>query len=121
MRPMAIFAVLIGMLEMVGTSMEGWAGGVLNGDGYAMFGGVAGLLAGALLVGSGIALLRPIPHAVTLARRGVAACLVLFVTVALAHSRMSVALTIIGIGFPIALLLFLHFRSGREQEASLAV
>ena len=121
MRPMAMFAVLFGLFEMVSTSMEGWVGGVQNGDAYSMFGGVAGLLAGALLAGSGIALLRQTPHAVTLARRGVAACLILFVSVALAHSRMSGASTVVGIGFPLALLLFLHFRSGRGQEASLAV
>lgn len=121
MRPMAMLAVLIGMLELVGSSMEGWAGGVVNGDGYSLFGGMAGLVAGALLAGSGAVLLRNDPRAVTLARRGVGACLILFVVVAIAaHSRMGIASMVFGIGFPIALLLFLHFRGGWGQEASLA-
>ena len=114
MRPMAILALLIGAFEAVSAVVEGWAGGVMNHDLYSLMDGVLGTVAGALLVATGVALLRRAPRAAAWAQGAALVCLVLFVVVALVKSRMSVAFTVLGVGFPIVLLLFLRWSRGRS-------
>jgi hypothetical protein len=113
MKPMAILAVLIGALEAVNALAEGWGGGVMNRDGYSLVAGTMGAVAGALLVAAGIALLRRTPGAAAWARGAAITCLAVFVFIGLVTPRMSIVATLLGIGFPIALLLFLRWTRGR--------
>jgi len=114
MKPMAILAVLIGALETVNALGEGWAGGVANGDGYSLAAGALGAVAGVLLVAAGIALLRRARGATAWARTAAATCLALFVFTALVTPRLSILATLLGVGFPIVLLLFLRWSQGRS-------
>ena len=72
-----------------------------------------GEVAGALLVTSGIALLRHAPGAAAWARGAAITCLAVFVFIGLVTPRLSIVATMLGIGFPIALLLFLRWTRGR--------
>lgn len=113
MKPMASLAVLIGALEAVNALAEAWVGGMMNGDGYSLLGGTLGAVAGALLAASGIALLRRAPGAAAWARGAAITCLAVFVFIGLVKLRLSIFAIILGIGFPIALLLFLRWTRGR--------
>jgi hypothetical protein len=113
MKPMAILAVLIGALEIVNAVAEGWAGGVVNHDGYSLAAGVMGAVAGALLVASGTALLRRSTAAAAWARGAASTCLVMFLVIGLMTPRLSILALLLGIGFPLALLLFLRWTRGR--------
>jgi hypothetical protein len=110
MKPMAILAVLIGALEALGAAGEGWVGGVGGHDRYSLAWGAMGVVAGALLVAAGIALLRRAPGAAAWARGAAVACLAVFACAGLVQPRLSVFATLLGIAFPIALLLSLRSR-----------
>jgi hypothetical protein len=114
MKPMAILAVLIGALEVVNAAAEGWVGWTTYRDGYSLAGGVMGAVAGALLVASGIALLRRSPGAAAWARGAASTCLVMFLVIGLVTPRLSILALLLGIGFPLALLLFLRWSRGRS-------
>jgi hypothetical protein len=111
MKPMAILAVLVGALVALNALVEGYSGGMVNGDGYSLMWGVLGVVGGVLLSVSGIALLRQARAATAWAGGAAITCLVVFVLMAFVHPRMSVFANLLGIGFPIVLLIFL--RRGR--------
>lgn len=116
MKPMAIVAGLIGALEAVNASVELWAGGVKNGDGFSLAGGMLGVLAGLLLLAAGIVLVRSSTvRSLAWARGAAISCLSLFVFIAVVTPRLSLLATILGIGIPIVLLFFLHRAGGRGR------
>jgi hypothetical protein len=114
MKPMATLAILIGALEVVNGSVELWAGGIRNGDGYSLAWGTMVALIGTLLVASGIALLRRAPSAAALARGAAVACLAVFACMFFVQGRMSVFATLLGTVFPVALLIFLYWDRGQS-------
>jgi hypothetical protein len=118
MRPMAILAVLIGGFEAVNALAEGWAGRTESPSGSWLLAVALGVIAGALLVATGIALLRRAPGAPMWARGAAIACLALFVVTGLVHPWMSLVSRVLGIGFPIALLLALFVTGGRGPSVS---
>jgi len=73
-----------------------------------------GAVAGALLVVSGIALLRRSRGAAAWARGAAVTCLVMFVVIGLMTPRLSILAMLLGIGFPLALLLFLRWTRERS-------
>jgi hypothetical protein len=113
MKTMAILAILIGAMEAVNSVAEAWAGGIMLHGGYSLAGGAMGAVAGALLAASAIALLRRAPGAATLAQGAAIACLTVFVPIALLRPMFSIAATGLGIGFPMALLVFLRWTRRR--------
>ena len=113
MKTMAILAMLIGALESVNGMIELWAGGIVNGDRSSLASGTLVVVAGVLLLVSGIALIRRATRAAELAVGAATACLLVFVFVGLVTGRMSMFAMILGIGFPVALLLFLQITRGR--------
>jgi hypothetical protein len=121
MRPMAILAMLVGVLEAVNGLVELWAGGIRNGDGYSLAWGVLVVLVGALFLASGVALLRGARGAAAWGRGAALTCLVVFVLANLVHPRMSGFATLLGIGFPIALLIFLRLSGGGGRSRPEAV
>ena len=116
MGPMSMLALLVGTLEIVNALIEarlGWSAG-----GAAWMSSVtAALLAGALLAAAGIALLRRAPGAGTLARTSAVLCIVVFAAGGLLHPWMSIFARLLGIGFPVALLLFLPSANTRGPSA----
>lgn len=113
MKAMAMVAIVIGALEALNAGAEGWVGGSRSGDGIALVAGAIGIVAGGLLVGAGLALLRRSPHAQTLARAWAVACLAMFACLTLFAHRLSIAASAFGIIVPVALLIWL-WRSGAE-------
>jgi|SRR3954463_1077695 cation transport ATPase len=118
MKTMAILAMLTGIVLAASALIEGWAGGIGNHDGLSLTAGILGLLAGALLFAAGIGLLRQSSRAAMRANVGAITCLAAFALITVAAPRMSVLTTILGIGFPIALLFFLRWTRGRGSSAS---
>ena len=116
MRTMAILAVLIGVTEAANALAEGWAGGIANG-GFWLAGIILTVVAGTLLVVAGVAMLRRAPGAVPWARAAAITCLTVVVLIRLLQPWMSIFATLLGIVFPIALLLFLWWTRRRRPSA----
>jgi hypothetical protein len=117
MRTMAILAVLIGAVESVGALTEGWAGGITSGPGPWLAGVILAAAAGALLVAAGVAMLRRAPSARSWARTAAITCVVVVVLIRFMYAWMSIFSSLLGIVFPIALLLFLWWTRGRGPAA----
>jgi hypothetical protein len=117
MKTMAILAILIGALEVVNSLSEAWAGGIVKGGGASLAGGTIAALAGALLVASAVALLRRTPRAVAFAQGAAISCLAVFVCIAVIRPMFSGIATLLGIGFPIAMLVFLFASRGRSTPS----
>ena len=116
MKTMASLAMLIGAVVVASALAEGWAGGLVNHDGRSLTAGVLGVVAGALLLAAGIGLLRGSRRAAVRAQGAAVTCLGVFALITLAAPRMSLLTTLLGVGFPVALLLFL--RRSRVQGPS---
>lgn len=114
-KPMAILAIVIGAIEAVNALAETWAGGLVNRDAYWLVALTIAVAAGVLLVASGVRLLRQSPGATALARGAAVTCLAVFVVITFSKPMLSIFSTILGIAFPIALLLFLRTR-GRGRS-----
>ena len=107
MRSMAILTVLVGVIQIANAMAEALAGRSQLGDGYSLMGVALGVLAAVLLVAAGVALLRRGSGAATWARIAAVACVAVVVLIRVVQPWMSGFSTLLGIGFPIALLLFL--------------
>ncbi|MDB4913755.1 MAG: hypothetical protein JWM95_1399 [Gemmatimonadetes bacterium] len=114
---MAILAILIGAIEMVNALVEGRAAGMANLDGSAFLALTMVVVAGVLLLASGIALLRDWAAAVGLSQAAAVTCLAAFALVFRLNPTLSIFANILGIGFPIALLFFLRSNRGRGSRA----
>lgn len=117
MKAMAILAILIGAIEVANSMAEAWLGGIVNHGGTSLVGGALGVAAGALLVASAIAMLRRSPGAAALAQGAAIACLAVFALVRIFSPMFSIFSTMLGIGFPIALLIFLYVIRRRGPSA----
>jgi hypothetical protein len=115
MKAMAILALLIGAVEAQTSVTEGWLGGVRMHDGASLVDSGFGLLAGLLLVVSAVAMLRRSRNAALLAQLSAVACLAIFVSMTLISRRFSMFSTILGISFPLALLLYFRIAGGRGR------
>ena len=109
---MAILSILVGAVEAMNALQEVWVGGALNRDAALLIGATIAVTAGVLLLSAGIALLRGSARAAELATGAAVTCLVVFVIVGLVKPQMSAFSTLLGIGFPIALMLFLRATRG---------
>jgi hypothetical protein len=107
MKPMAIVAILIGAFEVVNALAEGVTGGLATHDTRSLAAAIVGVVAGALLIGAGTALLRRAPAAEQRARRFAVACIGLLV-LAVLLGRLSIMSIVLGVVFPIGLLVFLR-------------
>ena len=116
MKAMAIFALMVGAFEVMNSLVE-VRYGLANPGGSALMIGAVGTLAGASLLVAAIALLRGTSGATTLARAAAYACLAVFGLVAIVSPLFSILATLLGVGFPIALILFFVI-SGRRGGSS---
>jgi hypothetical protein len=105
MRPMGALAVMIGAIQLVNAGIEMSAA---SAKGSAVWLGsvVLGMLLGVLLMATGIALLRRTPAASRWARVSAVACLALMLLIQLIGPWMSIFGIILGVGFPLALLVY---------------
>jgi hypothetical protein len=115
MKPMAMLAVLVGVLEAANAMVEVWAGAIVNHDIVSLLSAGSAVLAALLLAGAGVLLLRGSPGASARAQGAAVLCLVVFG--AIARLRLSVASTLLGVVFPIALLVYLRMSGGRRPSA----
>ena len=106
MMTMAILAVLIGAMEAVNAAQEVWFGYAKH-DGYPLMGGTMGVVAGVLLLSAGVAVLRKSDRAANFLRAAAVTCLAVFAFMAVAMPLMSGLATLLGIAFPVAVLLYL--------------
>ena len=120
MKAMAFSAVVIGALDILNTLVEAFAGGFAGRSSVTMLALVLAALSPALLLGSGVALLMRSRGAVTKARGAAVLCLVVFAAIAAFRPIFSIAATLLGIGFPIALLIFLYWHGRGGRSASMA-
>jgi len=109
MKPMAMLAVVIGAVEAVNTLIEGWAGRANFGNEAWMLALSLGVVLSVLLVAVGVSLLRRGWDAAGWARLAAVGCLICVVIVRVAYGWMSVFATLLGVGFPLALLAYLMF------------
>ncbi|HET7457948.1 MAG TPA: hypothetical protein VFJ74_09850 [Gemmatimonadaceae bacterium] len=116
MKTMAILAVLIGAIEAANAASEAWLGGIGNGDPRSLAAGAMAAAAGAVLLASGVAMLRRSARAVALARAAAVACLALFALIGAVAPRMSMFSMLLGVAFPVALLIFLSRTRGRGSS-----
>jgi len=114
---MGILSILVGAMEMANALQEGWFGGMVNRDGRSLMAGTMVMVAGALLLTAGLALLRRAPRAVSLARGAAVTSLAVFAIIALGIPRMSVLATMLGTVFPVLLVIALYWaqRTGRSD------
>ena len=113
MKTMASLAMLIGAVLVASALAEGWAGGMGNHDSRSLMAGTLGVVAGALLLAAGVGLLRGSSRAAVRAQGAAITCLAVFAVITLAAPRMSVFTTLLGFGFPIALLVYLRLTGGQ--------
>src|SRR5205823_13870582 len=112
-------AMLIGALEAANSVAEAFAGGSRGGPGLAIAAVVVAAVSALLLLAAGVALLARARGAATLARNAAVICLVVFAAIAAIRPMFSIAASILGIGFPVALLIVLY-RSPRGGQSSFA-
>lgn len=115
MKTMGFLAIIIGLLEAANASFE-----VFVGTGYPFAAGIIGVCGGMLLAITGITLLRRGRNAATLALASAVACLAIFAIVGPVMGVMSIASTILGVGFSIALLIFLLVTGRHRSTPSMA-
>lgn len=116
---MGILSLLVGVLELVNSFIE-VRYGVMHGAGWSLFAGLDGVIAGALLLAAGVALLRRTARAVTLARVAAIYCLATFGLVLAISPIFSLAATTLGIAFPIILLTYLYVRGRGSSQPRVA-
>lgn len=116
---MGIMAIMIGALEAMNAMQEVWGAGIIDHDSRALIGGTMALVAGALIVAAGIALVRRSPDAAVLAQGAAITCAAVFGFLALAIPLMSGFATVLGLGFPILLFAFARWYRPRDPSAPL--
>ena len=115
MKTMGILAIIVGLLETANASFE-----VFVGTGYPFAAGIIGVCGGALLFLTGSMLLRRGRSAATPALASAVACLAIFAIIGPVMKVMSIASTLLGVGFSLALLVFLFVSSRRPSAPSMA-
>lgn len=101
-------AIVIGALETAGGAQELIFGGIVRNLTYPLIGGTLGTVAGALVLSAGIAMLRDSIRTADIARACAYASVPVFILIGIIRPLAGVAVTAVGIGFP--LFLVAHFR-----------
>jgi hypothetical protein len=118
MRPMAILTVVVGAIQILNALVELGAGWSQPHGDYWLAGVMVGLMAAALLIAAGVSLLRGVARAAAWARIGALACVAMVVFIWLVQPWMSIFGILLGIGFPIVLLLFLQLGRGQGPSST---
>lgn len=114
----AILTIIIGALLTAGGAQELVFQGILNSQLYPLVGGTLGTVAGALILSSGIALLRQSPRAVALIRAAAWVAVPVFVLIGFIWPLTGWPVKIVGIAFPLFLLAYFRKSSAPPQAAA---
>jgi hypothetical protein len=114
--PVALFAMLFGVLEFAGGAQEMVYLGILQSETYPLEAGAMGVLAGALLLAAGIALLVRSPLASVLAQASAWVGVPVFILTGIVTHGAGWPITAVGIGYPL-LLAFFCLRVERSGDA----
>ena len=106
----AILAVLVGALETAGGAQELVVQGILNNRAWPLVGGTLGTVAGALLLSAGIAMLLNSLHTPRLVYATAWVSVPVFILIGIVDRMAGIPVTIVGIGLPLLLVLFLRKR-----------
>jgi hypothetical protein len=112
MKPMAVVAMMVGAFEVFNTLAEVQGGGFTNRDAMSQAGLLLAISFAVLLLAAGGDLVRRGRRAMSLAAAAGLGCLCAFAFVGLARPVLSVFSMLLGIGFPIVLLVFLFLNRG---------
>jgi hypothetical protein len=110
MKTMSILAVIAGAATIMNASVEGWVGGVAHHDALSGAVGIVGILAGLSMILAGILLMRRAPGAIPRAQAAAGVCLIAFVGMLVLSPRLSIAANIIGIVFPVVLVVYAQLK-----------
>jgi hypothetical protein len=114
--PVALFALVFGVLEFAGGAQEMVYLGFLQSERYPLIAGALGVLAGALLLAAGVALLVRSPLASVLAQATAWVSVPVFILTGVITHRAGWPITAVGIGYPL-LLTFFCLRSEKRGNA----
>jgi hypothetical protein len=114
--PVALFALVFGALEIAGGAQELVYLGVLQSERNPLVAGTMGVLAGALLLAAGIALLAQSSLAPVLAQATAWISIPVFILTGVVTHRVGWPITAVGIGYPLLLIFFCQ-RRGKAAEA----
>ena len=114
--PVALFALVFGVLEFAGGAQEMVYLGFLQSERYPLIAGALGVLAGALLLAAGVALLVRSPLASVLAQATAWVSVPVFILTGVITHRAGWPITAVGIGYPL-LLAFFCLRSEKRGNA----
>jgi hypothetical protein len=112
MKAMAIVAMLVGGVDALNALAEARASGFGGHDALSQVGLALAILAGAVMLAAGIALLRRGRDAASLANLAGIGAICVFAFIGLARPMLSGFAMLLGIGFPVALLIFLFAGRG---------
>lgn len=113
MKGMAIVAVIVAAFELINTSAEIQAGGFAGRDLLSQLSLALVLVCALGLLIAGVSLLRRGQAAVPFARMAAVGCLASFALIGLTRPVLSGLGMLVGVGFPITLLIFLFINQGR--------
>ena len=114
--PVALFALVVGILEFAGGAQEMVYLGFLQSERYPLIAGALGVLAGGLLLAAGIALLVRSSLASVLAQATAWISVPVFILTGVVTHRAGWPITAVGIGYPL-LLTFFCVRGERRDNA----
>jgi hypothetical protein len=114
--PVALFALVFGVLEFAGGAQEMVYLGFLQSERYPLIAGALGVLAGALLLAAGVALLVRSPLASVLAQATAWISVPVFIVTGVVTHRAGWPITAVGIGYPL-FLTFFCLRGVRSGDA----
>jgi hypothetical protein len=104
--PVALFALVFGILEFAGGAQEMVYLGFLQSERYPLIAGALGVLAGGLLLAAGIALLVRSSLASVLAQAAAWISVPVFILTGVVTHRAAWPITAVGIAYPLFLVFF---------------
>lgn len=114
MNAMALLAALIGVMQVGNAVIEATAGGIAGRDALSIAVLAAIVVTGTLLLWCGVALWRRGDGAAAMARRVAVICLAVFTLIPIYRPMVSAFARLLGLAFPLALLLILALRRRRH-------
>jgi hypothetical protein len=117
MKTIGILAVIVGLLELLNTLGAAVGAGRGGTSGVTLVIFIVTIAVAAALLASGVALLARGPRAITFARGAALACLVVFAALAAIRPGFSIASMLLGIAFPIVMLLVIRRTTQRSTPA----
>jgi hypothetical protein len=118
--PFALLAIVFGALETAGGAQELVYLGIMNSETYPLIAGTLGVVAGALLLAAGVAVLLQSHFAPVLAQATAWISVPVFILTGIVTHRAGWPITAVGIVFPLFLVFFCEKNRKAAQSESKA-